>query len=415
MQLDRSSGVLLHPTSLPGGRLGVEAYRFVDWLAAAGQSWWQLLPLTPPDGRGSPYNSPSAFATSAALLERPAARVPAAELASFRERHAYWLDDFARWAGADAVLDQVRFAREWAGLREYARSRGVRLIGDLPIFVGRDSIDVRTRPELFLPGVVGGVPPDYFTSHGQLWGTALYDWPALRRRRYGWWTERFRRTLELVDLARVDHFRGFVAAWEVPERHRTARRGRWRRGPGAAPFRAAAAELGPLPLIAEDLGVITPAVERLRERLGLPGMRVLQFGLGRSPESRHRIENHPEWCVVYPGTHDNDTARGWWDALGPEARRRTGIDPADPAWGLIRLAFSSRARLAIAPAQDVLGLGSEARMNTPGSSTGNWSWRLRPGQLTDDLAARLRAETSAAGRLPAGSGLPCSVNGTWKT
>jgi 4-alpha-glucanotransferase len=404
MRLPRSSGVLLHPTSLPGGRLGPEAYRFVDWLAAAGQSWWQVLPLGPPDAHGSPYNAPSAFATSPALLADPETSVSEEELTAFRERHAFWVGDYARHAGEGAILDQVRFSREWSALRAYARERDVRLIGDLPIFVARDGIDVASRPELFLEGVVGGVPPDYFTAHGQLWGTALYDWPALRRRRYRWWTERFRRTLELVDLARVDHFRGFVAAWEVPERNRTARHGRWRRGPGAAPFRAAAAELGPLPLIAEDLGVITPAVEQLRDRLGLPGMRVLQFGFGRSAESRHRVEHHPEWAVAYTGTHDNDTARGWWDSLDDAARARTGIDAADPAWGLIRLALSSRARLAVVPVQDVLRLGSEARMNTPGTSSGNWSWRLAPGQLTDGLAACLRAETAAAKRLPERTG-----------
>ncbi len=341
----------------------------------------------------------SAFAASPALLAEPDAHVGETELASFRARHGFWLDDFLRDAGEEAIVDQVRFAREWSALRTYARSRGVRLIGDVPIFVARESIDVRARPELFLDGLVGGVPPDYFTAHGQLWGTAVYNWPALRRRGYRWWVERFRRTLELVDLARVDHFRGFVASWTVPDDHRTARHGRWRRGPGAAPFRAAAAQLDSLPLIAEDLGVITPAVERLRNSLGLPGMRVIQFGYGRSPESRHRLENHPEGASSTPGRTTTTPLPGGGRRSAPSARALTGIDPSDPAWGLIRLAFSSQARLAVVPAQDVLGLGSEARMNTPGTSSGNWSWRLEPGQLTSELAARLRAETAAARRL----------------
>lgn len=377
MNLPRSSGVLLHPTSLPGGRLGPEAYRFVDWLREAGQSWWQVLPLGPHDDSGSPYAAASAFAGWPGLLADPAAPVEAEDLEAFVAAHPSWIADWASFAGPGAIADQVRFQREWNALRAYAAERGVRLIGDVPLYVAPGSADHRARPELFQEGAVAGVPPDYFSRTGQLWGNPLYDWAALRATGYRWWVERFRRTLELVDLARVDHFRGFVSYWAVPARARTARRGTWRRGPGRELFEAVRAELGGLPLIAEDLGVITPAVERLRDELGLPGMHVLQF----SPD----VRRHREHAVVYTGTHDNDTAVGWADESGAHLR-------------LIELAMSSRARVAIVPAQDVLGLGSEARMNTPGTTRGNWRWRLEPGQLSSEHAARLRELTARYGR-----------------
>jgi 4-alpha-glucanotransferase len=408
MNLPRTSGVQLHPTSLPGGRLGGDAYGFVDWLAEAGQSWWQMLPLGPPDRYGSPYKARSAFAAWPGLLAEPQARVTKAEELGFREREGFWIDDWARFAGRDAVADQVRFDREWAALRAYAEERGVRLIGDVPIYVAPGSADHRAHPELFRDDAVAGVPPDAFTDKGQLWGNPLYDWPALRRRRYRWWTERLRRTFELYDLARIDHFRGFVAYWAVPRGARDARGGRWRRGPGRAVFDAARRELGPLPLIAEDLGVITPAVERLRDSLGFPGMVVLQFGFDPGDtHSPHRPENHVESRVAYTGTHDHDTILGWWRALD-EARRAevdravhaAGVREAEPHWSLIRLALSSPARVAMVQAQDVLGLGSEGRMNRPGTASGSWRWRLEDGALTRDLSARLRAATEAAGRLP---------------
>jgi 4-alpha-glucanotransferase len=398
--LARSSGILLHPTSLPSGRLDAEAYRFVDWLAAAGQSWWQVLPLGPPDATGSPYQAHSAFAGWRGLLADPYAPVPAEEIDSFVARQGYWIGDWAIYAGAGAVADQVRFEREWLALRRYAADRGVRLLGDVPIYVAHESADYRGRPELFQPGEVAGAPPDALSRNGQLWGNPLYDWSVLRRQGFRWWIERLRRTFELFDLARVDHFRGFVSYWAVPEGARTARVGRWRAGPGAELFAALTAALGSLPLIAENLGLITPAVERLRRSLGLPGMHVLQFGLGGGRGNPHRPENHEENGVVYTGTHDTDTALGWWRSLSARERRATDLDPAEPSWSLIELALSSRCRLAIAPAQDVLGLGSEARMNRPGTSGGNWSWQLRPGELTDDLAARLRELTARAGRLP---------------
>ena len=406
MRLPRSSGVQLHPSSLPAGRLGDDACRFVDWLADAGQSWWQMLPLGPPDRYGSPYKSPSAFASWPGFLAHPGARVSPEEEDEFRARHAFWIADWERFAGRGAVADQVRFEREWASLRAYAAERGVRLIGDVPIYVAPRGADHRAHPELFQDGWVAGTPPDTFTDEGQLWGNPRYDWPALRRRRYRWWTERLRHTFELFDLARIDHFRGFVAYWAVPARARSALGGHWKRGPGRALFDAAAASLGRLPpLIAEDLGVITAPVERLRDELGLPGMVVLQLGFDPDqPRSPHRIENHPAHRVVYTGTHDHDTIRGWYESL--DALRRAEVDAAvaaqgvgerEPWWSLIRLALSSPARLAMVQAQDVLGLGSEARMNTPGRA-GGWKWRLAPGQLTPELAKRLRAATEESGR-----------------
>jgi 4-alpha-glucanotransferase len=398
MQLTRSSGVLLHPTSLPGGRLGEEAYRFVDWLAEAGQSWWEVLPLGPPDEHGSPYRTRSAFAGWTGLLAEPRAPVSADELEDFVARHPYWAGDWAAYAGKGALAGQIRFEREWSALRDYAARKGVRVFGDLPIYVSEAGADLASHPELFETRVVSGAPPDDFSRTGQLWGNPVYRWQAARAEGFRWWTERFRRTFELVDLMRIDHFRGFVSYWAVPARARTARRGRWRRGPGIEPFDAARRELGELPIVAEDLGSITPAVVALRERLGIPGMVVLQFGFTGGPASPHRLENHPENAVVYTGTHDHDTVLGWWSSLPTRVRRASDLDPADPAWSLIELALSSRAHLAIVPAQDVLGLGSEARMNTPARVAGNWAWRLRRGQLSSELAARLREATSAAGR-----------------
>jgi 4-alpha-glucanotransferase len=397
--LGRSSGVLLHPTSLPGGRLGEEAYRFVDWLAAAGQSWWQILPLGPPDEHGSPYRARSAFAGWTGLLAEPRAPVSADEADEFVARHPFWIGDWATFGGRAAVAGQVRFEREWSALRRYAAERGVRIFGDLPIYVSDAGADVPAHPQLFDETLLAGAPPDDFSRTGQLWGNPTYRWEIARAEGWRWWIERFRRTFELVDLTRIDHFRGFVSYWAVPAGAKTAKTGRWRRGPGAELFQAARRELGELPLVAEDLGSITPAVIALRDRLGLPGMVVLQFAFGAPRSSPHRLENHPENAVVYTGTHDHDTALGWWRSLPTHVRRSSGLDDRDPAWSLVELALSSRARLAIVPAQDLLGLGSEARLNTPGRETGNWKWRLRRGQLTDELAARVREATAAARRI----------------
>jgi 4-alpha-glucanotransferase len=398
----------LNPTSLPGGRLGEEAYRFIDWLADAGQSWWQVLPLGPAGEGDSPYKSPSAFAGAPELLAEPRAAVGPRELAAFRERQRYWIGDWESYAGDGAAADQLRFEREWGALRAYAAERGIRVIGDVPIYVAPAGADHLAHPELFRDGEVAGAPPDKFSDTGQLWGNPLYDWGALRRRDYRWWTERFRRISELVDVARIDHFRGFVAYWAVPAGADDARSGRWKRGPGRAVFDAAERALGtPLSLVAEDLGVITPAVDRLRDSLGLPGTRVLQFGFDPDePRSPHRPEQHVENSVVYTGTHDHDTARGWYESLGTESRslfdaeiERRALRTGEPWWGLIRLALSSPARLAMVQAQDVLGLGSDARMNTPGRPVGSWRWKLRPGALTAGLAARLREATDEARRL----------------
>ncbi len=271
MERERSAGILLHPTSLPNGRLDDEAYRFVDWLAAAGQSWWQVLPLQPGDETGSPYASPSAFAANPALLAEPDAPVTAEEVDDFRARNAYWIGDWERHEHGGSVEDQVRFDREWSALRAYGAGRGVGIIGDMPIYVAENGADHRAHPELFQADEVAGVPPDAFSDTGQLWGNPLYDWGAMRDDGYRWWVERFRRAFDLVDLMRIDHFRGFVAYWAVRKGEPTAVNGRWRRGPGADVFHAVEGKLGPLPVIAEDLGVITEAVTRLRRELGFPG------------------------------------------------------------------------------------------------------------------------------------------------
>jgi len=376
---------VLHPTSLPGGKLGVEAYAFVDWLAAAGQSWWQVLPLGPPDDVGSPYAASSAFAGWNGFLAEPDAPVSARELAAYRRANAYWVADWERAGGSAA--DQVRFHREWSALREYAGERGIRLIGDVPIYVAQDSVDHLTHPELFLKGALAGAPPDKLGPRGQHWGNPLFDWDAVATQGYRWWIERLRRTFSLYDLARIDHFRGFAAFWAIPEGpdELDARSGRWLPGPGESVFRAVEAELGELPVIAEDLGVITKDVEMLRDALGFPGMVVLLWAFQGPASNPHRLENHRVHQVIYTTTHDTDTLLGHM--------------PDHEPWQLIELALSSRAALCMIPAQDVLGLGSEGRMNTPGVRYGNWTWRLEQGQLTDEIAERLRVATAAAGRL----------------
>ena len=398
MQLPRSSGILLHPTSLPGGRLDAEAYRFVDWLEAAGQSWWQVLPLGPPDEVGSPYRSASAFAASPLLLAEPEAAVSEPELADFVARQSFWAGEWAGFGGEGALADQVRFEREWTALRDYARQRGIRLIGDVPIYVSDSGADVKIWPELFAAGEVAGAPPDALSANGQHWGNPLYDWPVHRATGYHWWIERFRRVFELVDLTRVDHFRGFVSYWAIPERRTTARSGKWRRGPGAELFRAVEHAFGDLPVVAEDLGVITPAVSRVRDELHLPGMVVLLWAFRKKQSNPHALRNHRVHQVAYTSTHDTDTVAGWFESLTQTEREATGLDPHEPSWGLIEMAMQSRAALAIVPAQDVLGLGSEARMNRPGVTLGNWSWQLERGQLTEALAARLRDATSRGRR-----------------
>jgi 4-alpha-glucanotransferase len=496
----RFGGLLLHPTSLPGedgiGDLGPAARRWIEWLAGAGCTLWQILPLGPTGFGDSPYQSFSAFAGNPLLISLPALadqglltpeevlarpsfspeRVAFGQVFAHKERllslaaerfaageprdwrpaydafcqeNAYWLDDFAlfmalkrqhrgapwtEWpeplaarepraltaAAADLApeVDAQRFCqfvffRQWTAVREAARAAGVTIIGDMPIYVAHDSADVWARHELFdlepdgRPRVVAGVPPDFFSATGQLWGNPLYRWDGLRESGYAWWVERFRQALEMVDLVRLDHFRGFEAYWEVPAEAPTAEPGRWVPGPGADFLRSLRTALGRLPIIAEDLGVITPEVVALRDDFELPGMKVLQFAFSGDPLDEYLPHNFPARCVVYTGTHDNDTSRGWYEQA-PEAergfvRRYLASDGGDIAWDLIRAAWSSVAERAIAPLQDALGLGSEARMNTPGRPEGNWTWRVREAQLTPELAERLAELNFLYGRAPDGT------------
>ena len=403
----RASGVQLHVTSLPGGRLGDEARRFVDWLAKAGQSVWQVLPVSVPDRHGSPYKSPSAFAASPALLEHPDAPVDREEARAFAAAEAYWIDSWTAYGGD--LEDQVRFAREWSALRAHAHERGIRLMGDVPIYVAPDGADERAWPQFFRTDAVAGVPPDAYAATGQLWGNPLYRWDALREDGYRWWVERMRRTFALFDVVRIDHFRGFAAYWSVPAGAENALGGHWEPGPGREVFDAATAELGPLPVLAEDLGDIDQPVIDLRKALGFPGMAVLQFAFEPAYQlNTHDPEHHEANQVVYTGTHDNDTVCGWWwdlpehrRALAREACGRYGVRAdvgAEPSWAFIELALRGPCGLAMMQAQDVLSLGSSARMNAPGIE-GGWRWQMEPGALTPGLAARLRDLTEQSGRL----------------
>ena len=487
----RASGVLLHPTSLPGpwgaGDLGPASRDFLRWLAAAGQRLWQVLPLTPVGPGGSPYSSPSAFALNPLLLSlddlieagwldpdaggldslkatsqervdfgallalkeplvrqaaaallaaRGTQRFPEGRWAAFQEHHDAWLPVWAsfaaekrardgaprwRWSGPRLATEQgvaIETAVQFLGFEQIGRLRaeaaalGVRLVGDLPIFVAEDSADVEGSPGLFdlapdgRPRVVAGVPPDAFTDLGQLWGNPMYRWDRAAAEDHRWWRARVRTLLDVVDLVRIDHFRGFAAAWAVPRDAEDARSGEWTPGPGHALFDALADELGGgrLPFIAEDLGVITPDVVALRDGQSLPGMKILQFAFDGNSDNPYLPENHCTDCVVYTGTHDNDTVVGWWDHAPDWSRdalrRRLGRDPGREgvAWALVDVAMRSPAELCITPVQDVLGLDGSARMNVPGVAFGNWGWRLGPGQLTDHLALRLNELTKASGR-----------------
>jgi 4-alpha-glucanotransferase len=366
--------------------------------------------------------------------------------ANFRARTHSWLNDYtlfaalkqansgAAWSGwepairrrePDAVAHwarelydqlqfhaymQFQFFSQWEHLKGYANQRGVQIVGDIPIFVAYDSADAWTNRAIFaldddgLPTVVAGVPPDYFSTTGQLWGNPLYRWDVLAQQGYRWWIERFRAALTLVDIVRIDHFRGFAAYWEVPAGEETAVNGRWVSGPGAALFEAVGAALGHLPIIAEDLGVITPDVEALRDQFGFPGMKVLQFAFGDGAADPYLPHNYRRHCVVYTGTHDNDTTAGWWASAAPHERNNVqlylGRDGSDISWDFIRLAMASVAEMAIVPLQDVLGLGSAARMNTPGRAGGNWSWRYTPEMLDPQVTERLRTLTALYGRAP---------------
>ena len=498
MNFPRSSGVLLHPTCLPGphgvGDFGPEAYRFVDFLHSAGQKLWQVLPLNPTGYADSPFQCFSASAGNpllislvrlseqgllsqndlrsvppfpldtvdygavirfrTPLLQKAAATFFAEASTKDREAfgefcraHASWLDDFAlfmalkqahgmaawtTWppdiAGRQpaAMMSwseilaspiqaqkffQYEFFQQWQELRAYGRERNIHIIGDIPIYVAHDSADVWSNRRFFLldelgnPQKASGVPPDYFSATGQLWGNPIYNWPLLKQTRYKWWVERLRSALRLYDFVRIDHFRGFEAFWEVPGTDTTALHGKWVKGPGAQLFAVLRKELGDLPIIAENLGVITPEVEAIRHEFGFPGMAILQFAFGTDPQApTFKPHNYVRDLVAYTGTHDNDTVVGWWNS-GPGDSTRTPEDVAkehayaraylgfqdDPIhWVMIRGIMSSVAATAIAPMQDILGLGSEARMNLPGAKSGYWKWRMQPDAATGEIAARLK-------------------------
>ena len=487
MKFERSSGILLHPTSLPGpfgiGDIGPQAHRWIDFLSEAGCGLWQVLPLSPTGYGDSPYQSFSAFAGnpylispeyliedgllhSNDLVERPqfppgkvdfgkvipwkiglldrafiqfqqsGSKEFKAEFESFRSEHIYWLEDFSlfmalkeahgggswvNWprpllARETTALDQARikhseaiqrqefrqfiFFRQWESIRKHAKDENVHIIGDIPIFVAHDSAEVWAHPELFYlddqgnPTVVAGVPPDYFSETGQLWGNPLYRWDVHQADGYSWWLKRLSAVLGLVDFVRLDHFRGFAAYWEVPFGEKTAVKGRWAPGPGVDFFTEVEQSLGHLPIIAEDLGVITPDVEEMRDRFDLPGMRIIQFAFHGDPKDPFLPHNHEENSVVYTGTHDNDTSKGWYERVSESEksfyRRYLNRDGSQVAWDLIRATWGSVAAFAIAPMQDFLGLGNEARMNYPGNPSGNWFWRMPDNAMSSSLQERVK-------------------------
>jgi 4-alpha-glucanotransferase len=337
------------------------------------------------------------------LLAEPNASVSVSELDEYVGEQWYWAGGWARHGRIGALQDQVRFDREWGRLHRHAHERGIKILGDVPFYVAPDSADFVDHPDLFEADEVAGVPPDDWSSTGQLWANPVYDWPAMRQERFRWWVERFRRVHQLVDAVRIDHFRGFVAFWSIPQGSASAEFGRWRRGPGQELFDTIRSELGNLPLVAENLGVITPAVEALRKRMDIPGTVVLQFTFSESLLNRPPVRAAGDATtddVVYTGTHDNDTTVGWWrtasegERMGVDrALAELGFSESEPNWKLIRLALHHPADVCMLPAQDLLGLDSNARMNRPGRPTGNWSWQLAPGALTPELARRLREAT----------------------
>ncbi len=497
MRFPRASGVLLHPTSLPGphgsGDLGPEAYHFVDWLVAGGQRLWQLLPLAGIGPGNSPYMSNSAFAGNVLLvdlqdlqregwldeadlapvagmleakvdyavvypfrmerLHKAAARFAAAGTAAQREDYARfqaeqssWLADFALFMSlceslawrdwcewepglakrepaalaaakakhADRIafwqFCQWRFFRQWAKLKAYANGKGVEIIGDTPIFIAYLSAEVWANQHLFdltpegRPRVVAGVPPDFFSATGQRWGNPLYKWSEHAKDGYAWWVERVKRTFELVDIVRIDHFRGFAGYWEIPASEPTAVKGQWVPGPGEPLFKAISKALGPMPIIAEDLGVITPDVDALRKKFGLPGMRILQFAFAGDASDRFLPHNHEPDTVVYTGTHDNDTVAGWWATATERerhfARGYLATDGHDMPWTLIRAAMASVADTAVHPMQDVLALPTDCRMNFPGQESGWWGWRFQWNQVQPWHAGRLAELCRLYGRTP---------------
>ena len=405
-------GILCHISSLPGGKLGPDAFTFVDLLADAGVTVWQVLPLNPPDIHGSPYASTSAFANNVSMCDPTYDADPDDEtVRAWLKLNAHWAWDWGLYdalkeahgekpwftwpaplrdrepeaiAAAMArfmpqvrgrILNQVRFQRDWAILRHYAAERGVQLFGDLPIFVAKDSADVWVRPHLFQEDVVAGVPPDAFSEDGQRWGTLLYDWAAHEAEDWTWWRMRMDRICSQFDLVRIDHFRAFEAAWAIPAEAATARDGAWQPAPGMALLRPLLDIAGATEIIAEDLGIIPPEVTELRREAGLKGMSVLQFGFDGGADNPHHPDALSPERIVYTGTHDNDTSEGWGvDAPGGLAAFREEGEGVSAC--LIRLALNSPSQLAMVPLQDALGLGTEARMNTPGTEAGNWTWKV---------------------------------------
>jgi 4-alpha-glucanotransferase len=508
MSFPRSSGILLHPTSLPGahgiGELGGEAHRFADFLKDAGQSIWQVLPLGPTGYGDSPYQCFSAFAGNPLLINvdslvkrgylsaddlDPQPKLPRESVdfgtlirwkvpllkkaaagfvqkadstergayEAFCQRHAAWLDEFAlfmalkethdyvmwtQWEPAlalrePAAVDRARrglheqieankfiqfeFEREWLDLKAHCGRNCIRVMGDVPIYVAQDSSDVWAQPDMFelnpdgTPRVIAGVPPDYFSATGQCWGNPIYNWEKHAQTGFEWWIARFRRAFEMLDMIRLDHFRGFEAYYEIPGTETTAVNGSWVRGPGAALFEAVEAALGKLPILAENLGVITPEVEGLRNHFGFPGMAILQFAFGKDPQAPDfKPHNYPRHRVAYTGTHDNDTVVGWWTSTGEGdsvriaedvskemefARQYLDTDGSEIHWVMIRTLMASVADTVIFPLQDLLGVGSEGRMNFPGTSSGNWRWRYRAEELALGIGTRLRQMVQAYDRL----------------
>jgi 4-alpha-glucanotransferase len=441
----RRAGVLLHVSALGAGALGAPARRFIDWLASAGFSVWQILPVGPPGADGSPYWVSSDCAGNPAFLD-PAA-LPELDTAAHREylaAQADWLPDYALFvalreaAGGASWVDwpealrrrepaaleharhvhaariravcagQYAFEVQWQAMRDHAHARGVRLFGDLPIYVAPDSVETWACGEQFRldaggrATAVAGVPPDYFSADGQLWGNPLYDWQRMRADGFAHWRRRLRHQLRRFDLTRLDHFRGLAAHWAVPAGARTARDGQWLATPGAELLDAVAHEMPDMPFVAEDLGVITPDVEELRQRYHLPGMHVLEFGFDGSGDNPHLPHMHRGDSVVYTGTHDNDTLRGWLNSLDAQTLRRVefylGAHPDELAPAMLRAALASVARVAVLPMQDLLDLGSEARFNTPGTTSGNWSWQLPLSLPGDELARRFEMLNRVYGR-----------------